>query len=113
MWHAKTCKPSIQCMQAGLPSRGQDKDERGVAGGVIVAGLDGKGLGFHKAPPQGLCYKASQRRNELVRAQHAQRDNFLQGGEVAPPGLWQGGVVWLQAVIDLFPGDTIDSQGIW
>ena len=100
-------------MQAGPPSRGQDKDERGVAGGVIIAGLDGEGLGFYKAPPQGFCHKAGQRRNELVGAQHAQRDNLLHGGEIAPPGLWQGGVVWLQAVIDLFPGDTVDSQGIW
>lgn len=95
------------------PSRRQYKDERGVACGVVVAGLNGKGFRLHKALPKGLCHKAGQRRNELVRTQHAQRDNLLQGGEVASPGLWQGCVVWLQAVINFLPGHTVDCKGIW
>jgi hypothetical protein len=95
-------------VQSISPARGQNKDKRGVAGGVVVAGLNGKGLGLHKAPAQGLCHKGGQGGNELVRAQRAQRDQLLQGVQVAPPGLWQGGVIWLQAVVDLLPRGAVD-----
>ena len=90
------------------PARRQHKDEGGVAGGVIVAGLNGKGLGLHKAPPQGLRHKAAQGWGYLVGPQHAQRDNLLQGVQFAPPGFWQGSMVWLQAVVDLLPRCSID-----
>ena len=124
-WHGKGCNRVVQLMKYSIaagawdfsmshagkrqgcrgdpPARRQHKNEGGVAGGVIVAGLNGKGLGLHKAPPQGLRHKAAQGRGDLVRPQHAQRDNLLQGIQFAPPGFWQGGMVWLQAVVDLLP----------
>ena len=63
-------EPTGYCRIA-LPARRENKDERGVASGVIVAGLNGKGLGFHKAAAQGIGYKGGQGGDELVRAQHA------------------------------------------
>ena len=120
MWgapYSTTCLATSVVRDTGcniaIPSRRKNKDERGIACGVIVAGLNGEGLGLHKAPSQGVSYKGGEGGDELVGAQHAQRDDLLEGAELAPPGLGQRGMIRLQAVVDLLPGDVVDCNGVW